>query len=1396
VAGHGDITATGNAGTILDITSGGDTYVVANGDLVTGTTTKWDGDTQIFDGTYPPEGADNFGFAVAGDCCSLDGITHMITVFAELHDTFFIYENGGNQPGTIQCVFADDSLGVAQAFTAATFVDTTYDTGIGAQDLKGLVFTTDVPVKGVRIDSTGFDCFTVCAVESRMAEVSITVSGNDLTSVTVGTYTADVTALCTGTSTGTYNGGGEPTWPIENADNFNVLGSCAIEYDPIDTVLFAGGLWSDTNGNNPDFFIFENGADASGSIQAVFSDDSLGQAIAFSGADWTDTGFDTNGFPSSGLDLGGIALAITDLLDAAGNPLTNASVIKGLHFSGTDIDPTCICAVKPTGVYTLTCGSTAGGSVTDPGEGDFDYSDGTVVPILAAADAGYRFVEWTGTGVDAGKVAAPTEASTAITLDADYAVQANFVAVYTLTTSSTTGGSVTDPGEGAYDYDDGTVVPIVAEAGVGYQFTEWTGTGVDAGKVAAPTEASTTITVDADYAVQANFTEVGGGLSITVSGNDLTSITVDSYTVLVDDLCNGTSSGTYNGSGEPQWPIGNADNFDVLGSCQSEYDPTDIVLFEGNTLWWDTNGDNPDFFVFDNGPSPGGPRDAGTLQAVLADGSLGNPVSFGDDDWTDTGYVTNTFQASGRPLLGMSFAVTDLLDDTGTPLTNSSSIQGFRINSPGIDPTCICAVDRGSALTTTSTVGGSVTDPGEGDYDYEDGAVVPIVAEADPGYRFVEWTGTGVDAGKVASPIASSTTITMDADYAVEAYFIVVNTLTTTSTVGGSVTDPGEGAYDYDDGTLAPIVAEADPGYRFVEWTGTGVDAGKVTAPTEASTSITMDADYAVHANFIAVYTLTTSSTVGGSVTDPGQGDYDYDDGTLAPIVAEADPGYRFVEWTGTGVDAGKVTAPTEASTSITMDADYAVHANFIAVYTLTTTSTFGGSVTDPGEGDYDYDDGTLAPIVAEADPGYRFVEWTGTGVDAGKVAAPTEASTSITMDADYAVEANFGTTMYVDDDAPNDPGPGDPTVSDPLEDGSQEHPYDAIQKAIDAAVGAADIINVAQGIYTGLGNKDIDFGGKTITLQSDHGPTATIIDCEGSGRGFIFQSGEGADSVVDGFTITGGSETDGGGIYCSSDPTIINCVINGNSAIGSGGGIYSVTSGPAITNCLIINNSAASGGGMYADGSSLTVSNCTITGNSATSGGALYCVASTLSLTNCLSWENAATNGHELAVASTTSPSTLTVRHSDVEGGAGEAYVEAGCTLDLDGTCIDLDPLFTTGPRHGYYLSQIAAGQGAESPCVNAGSDTAANLGLDTLTTRTDGVVDSGVVDMGYHAPPAIFGDVDGNGVVDGLDLTAVITAWQTTPGDPLWNPAADLDGNGIVDGLDLTEVISNWSQ
>ena len=88
-----------------------------------------------------------------------------------------------------------------------------------------------------------------------------------------------------------------------------------------------------------------------------------------------------------------------------------------------------------------------------------------------------------------------------------------------------------------------------------------------------------------------------------------------------------------------------------------------------------------------------------------------------------------------------------------------------------------------------------------------------------------------------------------------------------------TVTTPGEGTFTYDYGTSVPVVATADLHYHFVNWTGTAVTAGKVADPTAASTTVTMEGDYTLVANFaIDQVTLTPSSTAGGDVTTPGEG--------------------------------------------------------------------------------------------------------------------------------------------------------------------------------------------------------------------------------------------------------------------------------------------------------------------------------------------------------------------------------------------------------------------------------------------------------------------------------------------------------------------------------------------
>jgi len=223
--------------------------------------------------------------------------------------------------------------------------------------------------------------------------------------------------------------------------------------------------------------------------------------------------------------------------------------------------------------------------------------------------------------------------------------------------------------------------------------------------------------------------------------------------------------------------------------------------------------------------------------------------------------------------------------------------------------------------------------------------------------------------------------------------------LTISSTGGGSVTNPGEGTFTYDEGTVVNLMAEAEQGYRFVNWTGDVDDIADVQA---ATTTITIKGDYAITANFMKTYTLTVGSTTGGSVTNPGEGTFTYDPGTVVNLVAEAEQGYRFANWTG---DVDQIADVDAAATTITMNDDYAISANFIARYDLTIGSTAGGSVTGPGEGTFTYDDGTTVDLIAEAEQGYRFVNWSG---DVDDIADVQAATTNITIRASSTITANF----------------------------------------------------------------------------------------------------------------------------------------------------------------------------------------------------------------------------------------------------------------------------------------------------------------------------------------------------------------------------------------------------
>jgi hypothetical protein len=133
---------------------------------------------------------------------------------------------------------------------------------------------------------------------------------------------------------------------------------------------------------------------------------------------------------------------------------------------------------------------------------------------------------------------------------------------YELTIASTAGGLVVTPGEGAFTYDEGTVVQLVAEAADGYHFVNWTGHVGTITDVNAP---STSIIMNGDRLITACFAKeiwdwydldairdnLGGSYLLM---NDLDSASVG-YEELAGPTANGARGWQPIGTSEPFRPL-------------------------------------------------------------------------------------------------------------------------------------------------------------------------------------------------------------------------------------------------------------------------------------------------------------------------------------------------------------------------------------------------------------------------------------------------------------------------------------------------------------------------------------------------------------------------------------------------------------------------------------------------------------------------------------------------------------------------------------------------------------------------------------------------------------------------------------------------------------------------
>lgn len=193
----------------------------------------------------------------------------------------------------------------------------------------------------------------------------------------------------------------------------------------------------------------------------------------------------------------------------------------------------------------------------------------------------------------------------------------------------------------------------------------------------------------------------------------------------------------------------------------------------------------------------------------------------------------------------------------------------------------------------------------------------------------------------------------------------------------------------------------------------------------------------------------------------------------------------------------------------------------------------------------------------------------------------------------------------------------------------SWDQSFKTIQQAIDEAadydlvlvrMGAYEggiIVDKAVGIFgglppgsdIGLADRNWELYETSIEPKNRHNPPDHLVK--------IIVN----DVTFDGFNICKGGDylNDGGGIYIhEADPTIRNCVFNGNQNI-AGGAIYNYKSNPNITTCKFIKNRADYGGAIYNINSEPLISGCYFSRNSSWSnGGAISNVSSKISISDC----------------------------------------------------------------------------------------------------------------------------------------------------------------------------------
>lgn len=228
----------------------------------------------------------------------------------------------------------------------------------------------------------------------------------------------------------------------------------------------------------------------------------------------------------------------------------------------------------------------------------------------------------------------------------------------------------------------------------------------------------------------------------------------------------------------------------------------------------------------------------------------------------------------------------------------------------------------------------------------------------------------------------------------------------------------------------------------------------------------------------------------------------------------------------------------------------------------------------------------------------------------------------------------------------------------------------------------------------------------------------------DGAGGGLVINEDAGS-QVVENLFANNTAQTGGGGVVLAkTSARLLGNRIRYNRA-GQWGGGLSIENGASseVNGNLVLGNSApVNGAGVLVSAASPKLLNNTILDNGASQGGDGVFLRGGGEL----KYNVIQGNGYGIRAASGYRPSAMARNNVYANRVANYAGIAP------DPSDLSTDPLFVSG----FHLSSKAAGQAANSPLIDAGQDTASHASLDHMTTRTDGVPDQGMVDLGFHYP------------------------------------------------------------